>query len=166
MKQKLLLFAVVMTMLCAGMQLNAAEEMTVELPLGTRVKSPAPAQWVFVLPDGQRFELQGAGDLQAGFQKCVLRAPGGKILAQGTQARFVQPSTEKLMVLPSDIRLIAIDNEVIWARQGAPVPEGSYLRINREVVWLPAKLHFMKVQTGNMPAKPHKQTGVQPVVPE
>ncbi|HDP94802.1 MAG TPA: hypothetical protein ENN40_05510 [Candidatus Aminicenantes bacterium] len=166
MKQKLMLFAVIMAVVCAGTQLHSAQEMTVELPLGTAVESPAPSQWVFVLPDGQRLELHGSGDLHAGFQKCVLRDPGGKILAQGSQAQFVQPSTEKLLVVPSGIRLIAIDNEVIWARQGAPVPEGSYLRINQEIVWLPAKLHFLTFQTRNAPAKPHKQTGIQPVVPE
>ncbi|MBN1196326.1 MAG: hypothetical protein JXA62_02880, partial [Candidatus Aminicenantes bacterium] len=130
MKQKIVFFVAMMALVCAGMHLHSAEEMTVELPLGTKVESPAPSQWVFVLPDGQRLELQGTGDLQAGFQQCLLRGPGGKILAQGTQAQFVQPSTEKLMTLPTGIRLIAIDNEVIWARQGAPVPEGSYLRIN------------------------------------
>jgi len=161
MKQKLVLFAVGMMLIFSGMQLAAIDK-EMELPLGTKVETPMPNQLVLVLPDGRRLELHGSGNVLAGFQRCVLRGPQGKILTQGMKVTFVQPSTEKVMVLPPSVRLVAYDDQVVWARQGAPVPDGSYLRIDDEVVWLPTKLHFTTLPARNLPITNPKKPGIVP----
>lgn len=149
--RKKVALTVMVFMVCAGM-LAAAIEKEVELPLGTQVEAPTADKLILVLPSGQRLELEGVTTIQAGFPRCVLRGPGGGILAQGIQAKFVQPSTEKLVILPSAIRLVAVGDDLMWVRQGAPVPPGSYIRVNEEVVWLPAKLQFLKAGSQVIPA--------------
>lgn len=161
MKLKSASLIVMIFMVSAGILAGAIEQ-EVELPLGTQVEAPAVDKLILVLPSGQRLELEGVTTIQAGFPRCVLRGPGGGILFHGMQAKFIQPSTEKLVELPSAIRLVAVDNDLMWVRQGAPVPPGSYIRINEEVVWLPAKIHFLKAGSQMMPPPNPKKPGVVP----
>jgi len=161
MKMKSASLIVMIFMVCAGMLAGAIEQ-EVELPLGTQVETPAAGQLILVLPSGQRLELEGVTSIQAEFSRCILRGPGGGILMHGIRAKFLQPATEKLVVLPAEIRLVALGDDVMWVRQSAPVPPGSYIRINEEVVWLPAKIHFLKAGAQAIPVPNPKKPGVVP----
>ncbi|MDY0296527.1 MAG: hypothetical protein RB296_04335 [Acidobacteriota bacterium] len=160
MKSNLVIFAVMVAFLVMPVYADAVEK-EVELPLGTKRIDSSPDQLVFLLPDGKRLELTGGNSAAGFFQQCVVKGPQGGTLLQGGRAHFVQPSIEKLVVLDPSVRLVAIDDDVTWVRQGAPVPEGSYLRIGDEVVWLPAKLHFTmlpgKIELPPPPGRPKVQ---------
>lgn len=161
MKMKLFNVAM-MVCLVFAVTLPGSIEKNLELPLGTQMEKPAPDHLILVLPDGHRLELTGGGDILAGFQGCTLTDPSGKVVHRGMRVRFVNPSMEKMVKLPTGVRLVAIENDLVWARQGAPVPPGSYLMFETQVIWLPAKLSYVASSNQLHPQPPPRKLPVQP----
>ena len=163
MQMKMKLFNVAMVVcLVFAVTLPGSIEKDLELPLGTQMEKPAPDRLILALPDGRRLELTGGGDILAGFQGCTLTDSSGKVVQRGMRVRFVNPSMEKMVTLPAGVRLVAIENELVWARQGAPVPPGSYLMFETQVIWLPAKLSYLASSTQSHPQPPPRKIPAQP----
>lgn len=161
MNTKIFLIISLVWMACVAILPGAIENELV-LPIGTRMENPAPGQRALILPDGHRLVLNGPGSVSAGFTGCVVYDPAGKLVCRGTRIQFVNPSIEKVVALPAGVRLVAIGNELVWARQGAPVPPGSYLMIGGEVTWLPTKLVYLSAPERSLPIPPPVKPPVQP----
>ncbi len=98
-----------------------AQERTLTLPRGTKAQKMRPGVHVLTFPDGQRLEVKGL-DLRAGIiGDCGLQDRTGKLLAVGQKGRLtpaVKPSGK------------------------GPEDPTSFVKIDDDIVWLPATLRF------------------------
>lgn len=104
------------------------------LPKGTTVEKIGPEQFVFTLPGGCRIAVKGL-NLRAGqegvpeviiSEECGLNDETGKLVALGKQGLVRSgPKPELIESVPL-----------------SQVPLEAYVKIDRYVVWLPARIEF------------------------
>ena len=118
-----------------------AEDKSVVLPTSTQVEKIGPGVFVFVLPDGQRLEVRRLDPRTGILGDCGLRDRNGKALAAGRSGKLT----------------------------AGPKPTGKqtqdplhFVKIDGEVVWLPATLRF---QSKTRPPDPFEKSGHMPVDP-
>ena len=127
-----LLFSIV---LASGLVLPAfADTTAIGLPKGTTVEKTATGQYVFTLPGGCRIEVKGL-TLKAGLEgvpeaviseACGINDERGKVVALGKQG-LVRSGP-----MPEVIKGVPLSQ----------VPVKEYLKIDRYIAWLPARIEF------------------------
>ncbi len=126
------LFSVVMV---CGLVLPAlADIKAIGLPKGTTVEKTGPGQFVFTLPEGCRIEVKGL-TMKAGLEgvpeaviseDCGINDEKGKIIALGKQG-LVRSGP-----MPEVIKGVPLSQ----------VPVREYLKIDKYIAWLPARIEF------------------------
>jgi len=121
--------------LAGGLVLPAvAETKAIGLPKGTKVEKVGPGQFVFTLPEGCRIEIKGL-TWKAGLEgvpeaviseNCGINDEKGKVVALGKQG----------LVRSGPIP------EIIKGVPLSQVPVQEYLKIDKYIAWLPARIEF------------------------
>lgn len=131
---------------------------TITLSKGTEVKKVGPGHFKFKLPDGKLLEVKGlarsSGEAIAIFKECKIFDPKGQLIASGIQGAL------KGSVKPADQSKVGIIGDsgsktgIIGdsgSKAGIIGDSGNFVKIDDDVIWLPATITFKLVKMKRKP---------------